>query len=102
MMDEKDYILEDYHLDGAFFVVKYKGHKEFDIFVNEILEFIHVHDSKLHEYLFPMLNKGRYEDALQDLISLEYDFYDLIHHYVISTGTYSIFRREDSDQFGLF
>ena len=52
-MDEKDYILEDYHLDGAFFVVKYKGHKEFDIFVNEILEFIHVHDSKLHEYLFP-------------------------------------------------
>ena len=101
-MDPKTYILEDYHLDGAFFVVKYKGYKEFDIFVNEILEFIHVHDIKLHEYLFPYLNKGRYEDALQDLISLDYDFHDLIMNYVMATGTYTIFRPEDGNQYGLF
>ena len=102
MMDPAKYILEYYHIDGVFFVVKFKGYKEFDFFMNEILDFIHVHDEKLHVYLFPLINKGKYEEALRDLVSLEYEFHDLIVHYVMATGTYSIFRPDDSDQLGLF
>ena len=101
-MDPTKYILDDYHIDGVFFVAKFRGYKDFDLFMNEILEFIHVHDEKLHKYIFPLMNEGKYEEALNDLISLDYDFHELIVHYVMVTGVYSILRRDDSDQLGLF
>ena len=100
-MDLSKYILDYYKIDGSFFVIKYEGYKEFDLFINEILDFIPEHDDKLYLYIGEMLRQNQYESALEDLLGLDYDFYDIINHYIISTGVYSILRPED-DQLGLF
>mgnify|MGYP003649309513 CR=1 FL=1 len=101
-MDPSEYILDYYKIDGSFFVIKYEGYKEFDLFINEILDFIPEHDDKLYLYLAQLLRQNKYEEALDDLVGLDYDFYDLINHYIISSGTYSILRPADDDQLDLF
>ena len=50
-MDPSKYILDYYKIDGSFFVIKYEGFKDFDLFINEILDFIPEHDDKLYLYI---------------------------------------------------